>query len=83
VFVCVAYKVLEYLLPGYGQERGGIVTKLHNGHWKALDIVYLENIPWFMPLYLHTLKIVANGREIKPRKFRKHSECNFHERMTC
>lgn len=51
---------------GYGQERGGIVTKLHNGHWKALDIVYLENIPWFMPLYLHTLKIVANGQEIKP-----------------
>ncbi|PNF27160.1 GPI transamidase component PIG-T [Cryptotermes secundus] len=51
---------------GYGQERGGIVTKLHNGHWQALDVVYLENIPWFIPLYLHTLKIVANGKEIKP-----------------
>jgi len=83
VFVFIAYKVLEYLLPGYGQEHGGIVTKLHNGHWKALDVVYLENIPWFIPLYLHTLKIVANGQEIKPRKFRKHSECNFFERMTC
>jgi phosphatidylinositol glycan class T len=57
------------MLPGYGQERGGIVTKLHNGHWKALDVVYLENIPWFIPLYLHTLKIVANGKEIKPSKF--------------
>jgi len=83
VFVFTVYKVLEYLLPGYGQERGGIVTKLHNGHWKALDIVYLENIPWFIPLYLHTLKIVANGQEIKPRKFGKLSESNFLERMTC
>jgi hypothetical protein len=83
VFVFIVYKVLEYLLPGYGQERGGIVTKLHNGHWKALDIVYLENIPWFIPLYLHTLKIVANGQEIKPCKFRKHSKCIFLERLTC
>jgi len=60
---------LDSLLLGYGQEHGGIVTKLHNGHWKALDVVYLENIPWFIPVYLHTLKIVANGKEIKPRKF--------------
>nr|CAD7464262.1 unnamed protein product [Timema tahoe] len=53
-------------IVGYGQERGGIVTKLHNNHWKSLDIVYLENIPWFLPVYFHTLKIVANGKEIKP-----------------
>nr|CAD7200323.1 unnamed protein product [Timema douglasi] len=53
-------------IVGYGQERGGIVTKIHNNHWKSLDIVYLENIPWFLPVYFHTLKIVANGKEIKP-----------------
>ncbi|CAG2062522.1 unnamed protein product, partial [Timema podura] len=52
-------------IVGYGQERGGIVTKLHNNHWKSLDIVYLENIPWFLPVYFHTLKIVADGKEIK------------------
>ncbi|KAJ9587701.1 hypothetical protein L9F63_018881, partial [Diploptera punctata] len=51
---------------GYGQEYGGIVTKIHNGHWKPLDVIYLENIPWFIPVYLHTLKIVANGKEIQP-----------------
>jgi phosphatidylinositol glycan class T len=62
-------KLLEILFLGYGQEYGGIVTKLHNGLWKPLDVVYLENIPWFIPLYLHTLKIVANGNEIKPCKF--------------
>ncbi|XP_067007276.2 GPI transamidase component PIG-T [Anabrus simplex] len=51
---------------GYGQERGGIITKIHNGHWRAIDVVYLENIPWFLPVYLHTLKIISNGKEIKP-----------------
>nr|CAD7571014.1 unnamed protein product [Timema californicum] len=53
-------------IVGYGQERGGIVTKIHINHWKSLNIVYLENIPWFLPVYFHTLKIVANGKEIKP-----------------
>ncbi|XP_063239916.1 GPI transamidase component PIG-T isoform X3 [Bacillus rossius redtenbacheri] len=53
-------------IVGYGQERGGIVTKIHNNHWSALNVVYLENIPWFMPIYLHTLKIYSNGVEIKP-----------------
>ena len=56
------------LITGYGQEYGGIVTKIHNGHWKPIDVIYLENIPWFIPIYLHTLKIVANGKEIKPCK---------------
>nr|CAD7256332.1 unnamed protein product [Timema shepardi] len=55
-------------IVGYGQERGGIVTKIHINHWKSLNIVYLENIPWFLPVYFHTLKIVANGKEIKPGK---------------
>ncbi|KAK7869914.1 hypothetical protein R5R35_013707 [Gryllus longicercus] len=53
-------------IVGYGQERGGIVTKIHNNHWKHLDIIYLENIPWFLPIYLHTLRVVAGGKEITP-----------------
>lgn len=53
-------------IVGYGQERGGIMTKIHNNHWKHLDVIYLENIPWFLPIYLHTLKIVSQGKEIQP-----------------
>ncbi|VEN49651.1 unnamed protein product [Callosobruchus maculatus] len=53
-------------LKGYGQEKGGIVTKIHNNFWKHLDVVLLQNIPWYVPIYLHTLKIVANGRDIQP-----------------
>lgn len=53
-------------LTGYGQERGGITTKIFNNHWSSLDIVLLQNIPWYVPVYLHTLKIDNNGKEIKP-----------------
>ncbi|KAF7283349.1 hypothetical protein GWI33_000860 [Rhynchophorus ferrugineus] len=36
----------QYII-GYGQERGGIVTKIYNNHWAALDVVLLQNIAWF------------------------------------
>lgn len=50
----------RYLL-GVGQERGQIVTKITNSHWAALNVVLQENLPWFVPVYLHTLKITVNG----------------------
>lgn len=57
-----------YYVSGYGQERGGIVTKIHNQHWNPVTVIFLENIPWFMPIYFHTLLIKCNGKEIKPCK---------------
>lgn len=57
---------MRYLLS-VGQERGQIVTKLTNNHWSELQVVLLENIPWFVPIYLHTLKVTTNkGVVIKP-----------------
>lgn len=53
-------------ISGYGKQKGGIITKIKNRHWKPLKVVVLENIPWYVPVYLHTLKIVANDLEIKP-----------------
>ncbi|XP_046675490.1 LOW QUALITY PROTEIN: GPI transamidase component PIG-T-like [Homalodisca vitripennis] len=53
-------------IVGYGQEFGGIVTKVHNRHWQPITIIFLENIPWFVPVYFHTLKIVSQGRTITP-----------------
>ncbi|XP_054257605.1 GPI transamidase component PIG-T-like, partial [Macrosteles quadrilineatus] len=53
-------------IVGYGQEYGGIVTKIHNRHWQPITVIFLENIPWFVPIYLHTLRIVSQGRTIKP-----------------
>lgn len=53
---------------GVGQERGKIVTKLTNTHWTTLNVIIQENLPWFVPVYLHTLSINVNGmnRKIEP-----------------
>lgn len=50
----------RYLL-GVGQERGQILTKITNTHWTSLNVVLQENLPWFVPVYLHTLTITVNG----------------------
>ncbi|CAH1369037.1 hypothetical protein MTP99_010524 [Tenebrio molitor] len=57
-------------LTGYGQERGGIVTKIYNNHWGVLDVVVLQNIPWYVPVYLHTLKIDVNNVRVEPVRIR-------------
>lgn len=47
---------------GYGQERGGVQAILTNpSPTEAVDFVYMESLPWFMKLYLHTLKVKING----------------------
>ncbi|XP_076760887.1 phosphatidylinositol glycan anchor biosynthesis class T isoform X2 [Xylocopa sonorina] len=51
---------------GYGQERGSLVTKIYNNYWQTLDIVLLENIPWYLPVYLHSITITCGTRNIKP-----------------
>lgn len=53
-------------IVGYGQEFGGLVTNIHNRHWQPITVVFLENIPWFVPIYVHTLKIKTGGKDIKP-----------------
>ncbi|XP_053974232.1 GPI transamidase component PIG-T [Hylaeus anthracinus] len=51
---------------GYGQERGSLVTKLYNNYWQPLDIVLLENIPWYLPVYLHSVTITCGDKQIVP-----------------
>lgn len=47
---------------GYGQERGGVQAILTNpSPTEAVDFVYMESLPWFMKLYLHTLQAKING----------------------
>lgn len=56
----------RYLL-GVGQEHGKIVTKITNQHWSALNVILQENIPWFVQMYLHSLKIKnSQGNIIEP-----------------
>lgn len=51
---------------GYGQERGSLVTKLYNNHWQTLDVILLENIPWYLLVYLHSITITQNEQQIHP-----------------
>lgn len=51
---------------GYGQQKGGIVTSIYNNHWAQLDVVVLHNFPWYVPIYLHSMKIESNGIPLKP-----------------
>lgn len=55
-------------LLGVGQERGQIATKISNQHWAPLNVILHENIPWFVPMYLHTLHIRNDrtGHLIRP-----------------
>jgi phosphatidylinositol glycan class T len=54
----------ERSFTGYGQEHGGVQTFLKNpSTTESVEIVYMESLPWFMKLYLHTLKVKINGKE--------------------
>ena len=52
-------------LQGTGKERGKIVNQITNSHWSGLNLVIMENFPWFVPIYLHTLKLRVGNKEIK------------------
>uniref|UniRef100_A0A1Q3FBX1 Putative gpi transamidase complex n=1 Tax=Culex tarsalis TaxID=7177 RepID=A0A1Q3FBX1_CULTA len=54
-------------ISGVGQERGRIVTRITNTHWTDLNLIIFENIPWFVPIYLHTLKITQGPHQLTPR----------------
>jgi len=51
-------------LAGTGQERGKVVAHLRNSGGQELTVAYLEVLPWFLRLYLHTLKVVCAGVEV-------------------
>ncbi|CAG8474801.1 14065_t:CDS:10 [Acaulospora colombiana] len=50
---------------GYGQERGGIKINIFNkSPNSSIPIIYYDVIPWYLRLYLHTLKVQVNGKDI-------------------
>ena len=47
----------ERSFMGYGQERGGVQAILVNPSPDTpVEFVYFESLPWFMRIYLHTLR---------------------------
>lgn len=45
----------------WGQQQGGIRAVFENTKEYPLRVLYLDTLPWFMRLYLHTTKISGEG----------------------
>ncbi|CAG8462227.1 12559_t:CDS:10 [Ambispora leptoticha] len=53
---------------GYGEERGGIKVNIFNKSPDlTIPIIYYDVIPWYLKLYLHTLKVRINGVEVNSK----------------
>ncbi|GAB1315456.1 Subunit of the glycosylphosphatidylinositol transamidase complex-like protein [Madurella fahalii] len=58
----------ERSFTGHGQERGGVQTILRNPSPDTeVDFVYMESLPWFMRIYLHTMEArIAGSKHADP-----------------
>lgn len=48
-------------LTGYSQDQGGMRVTFQNHASDPVTLVYSETLPWFMRVYLHTLKQSGEG----------------------
>ncbi|ORX64404.1 Gpi16 subunit, GPI transamidase component, partial [Basidiobolus meristosporus CBS 931.73] len=48
---------------GYGQEKGGIAVTITNNEIEPITVTYFDSLPWYLKLYLHTLKVSVNGQD--------------------
>ncbi|KAI8886113.1 Gpi16 subunit, GPI transamidase component, partial [Backusella circina FSU 941] len=47
---------------GHGQERGGLKITIHNRNKdSASPVIYYDSVPWYLKVYLHTLKVDVYG----------------------
>nr|CAH0109039.1 unnamed protein product [Daphnia galeata] len=43
-------------VAGHGQSKAKLVTRIHNNYFSSdIDIVFLELVPWYCRVFLHTL----------------------------
>lgn len=44
-------------LTGHGEQHGGLAVTLTNHGAKPVRCIYLDILPWFMRVYMHTLSV--------------------------
>ena len=44
-------------LVGSGHDWGGLATHITNSAPHTIEVLYLEMVPWFFRVYLHTLAV--------------------------
>ncbi|PFH58251.1 hypothetical protein XA68_13984 [Ophiocordyceps unilateralis] len=54
----------ERSFMGHGQEHGGVQAILTNPGDNEVEFVYMESLPWFMRIYLHTLSTRISSSSI-------------------
>ena len=70
---------VDRYLDGYGQVQGKYLVTMNNKDLKAVEVEYVDVIPWFIQLYFHTMDsntIFGDGRismmEIAPAENHGH-----------
>lgn len=48
-------------LTGYGQDHGGLRTVFKNPYNHDVKLVYFESLPWYMRVYLSSLKLESSN----------------------
>jgi phosphatidylinositol glycan class T len=48
---------IKRILSGYGQEHGSIGVFISNPHSHPVPAIWLEELPWWIRLYMHSLTI--------------------------
>ncbi|KAI7799738.1 putative GPI transamidase component PIG-T [Triplophysa rosa] len=57
----------ERYVAGFGLQTGEIHTLVYNNHpFRAFPVLLLESVPWYLWLYIHTLKVTSKSHENKP-----------------
>jgi phosphatidylinositol glycan class T len=65
---------------GYGQERGAIGVDISNSLSDPVSVVYVEEWPWWIKVFLHTLTVTVDGN--KRRKHRSEIQCFMTSELT-
>lgn len=53
----------ERSFTGHGQQRGGVQTILTNPSIDTeVELIYMETLPWFMRVYLHTVQTFVSAK---------------------
>jgi len=46
---------------GYGEVNGGILSEITNHENVPITISYFDHLPWFLPIYFHSIRYLVNG----------------------
>ncbi|TRM62045.1 GPI transamidase component PIG-T [Schizophyllum amplum] len=52
---------IRRMLRGFSQDRGQLSVVIKNSLSSAVKVRYLETLPWFVQMYLHTMQVESDG----------------------